>query len=141
MEARNRTYQNIALGESAEFEVEITEALVEEFSQVSGDLNPLHMDEEYAATTPFKKRIAHGMLAAALFSRLVGMELPGRSSLYLSQSLRFRKPIYIGTAVRVKGEVSHKSDALRTLTINLELVDTSSDTVLVDGEAIVSCNE
>jgi len=133
-----KTYEEIAVGDAAAFEVVVDGALVAKFAAVSGDENPLHVDASYAATTPFGKPIAHGMLVEALFSRLIGMHLPGRYALYLSQTLRFHEPIPLGTTVRIRGEVTHKTDAHQTLAVRTTAEDAVSGKVLVSGEAMVA---
>ena len=132
-----KKFGDIRVGERAQFEITITEELVDAFAKLSGDYNPLHTNEVYAKNSPFSSRIAHGMLAGALFSRLLGMQLPGEKCLYLSQSLFFRKPMRIGIKVVVSGEVLHKTDSLQTLTIQTRVSDKQTDEVLTDGEAIV----
>lgn len=77
----------------------ITERDIEVFAELSGDNNPVHLDEEFAAGTIFKKRIAHGFLTGALFSTVLGTKLPGPGCIYMSQSLKFRAPVYIGDEV------------------------------------------
>jgi acyl dehydratase len=131
------TYGDITIGETASFTVEITHELVDAFATLSGDRNPLHMDEAYAARTAFGGRIAHGMIVGALFSRLVGMELPGRRSLYLSQSLHFHGPVPIGTKLIIRGEIVHKTDAHKTVSIRTTAEDLDSKKLLVSGDAIV----
>ena len=135
------TYADISLGDKASFSVVVDEKLVEEFGKLSGDTNPLHVDEAYARKTRFGARIAHGMIVGCLFSRFVGMHLPGKYSLYLSQTLSFRNPIFLGTAVVVRGEVTHKSDASKTLTIRLAATDASSKKIFVEGEAMVQVTQ
>ena len=88
--------EDLSIGQSAERVHAVTEADIVAFAAVSGDTNPLHLDEAYAAKTPFKGRIAHGMLGASYLSAVLGTELPGPGAVYLSQSLRFRRPIRIG---------------------------------------------
>ena len=83
----------------------VTEACIEAFAAASGDRNPVHFDEAYAATTPFRGRIAHGMLSAAWISALLAGELPGPGAVYLGQTLDFRRPIRIGDEVEVSAEV------------------------------------
>lgn len=136
-ESVERRFDTIAEGDEAQFACTITSELVAQFAALSGDFNPLHMDEAYARTTAFKERIAHGAIAEALFSRLVGMHLPGRYALYLSQTLQFKRPILLGTEALVRGIVRQKSAAAKTLTIETTLCD-ASGTVLVSGEALVS---
>ena len=130
------TYDQISVGQSVQFDVEITEALVKQFAEISGDTNPLHMDQAYAATTSFGGRIAHGLLSASFFSQLVGMHLPGKNALYLSQQLLFREPVHIGTRVTVCGTVVQKIDAARTIKIQTTVSDASAR-VCIDGEALV----
>jgi len=121
--AANRTFESIQIGEEAAFTRVITAADVDAFAAFSGDWNPLHMDAAYAATTPFGERVVHGMLVASLFSTLVGMYLPGRRALFLSQTVQFAKPIKIGEPIVVKGRVHRKIDAVQMI----ELETTASD--------------
>ena len=136
-QAVSKQFSEIAVGERAQFEVTLTAELVDAFADVSGDYNPLHVDEAFAKNTHFGARVAHGMLAGALFSRLLGMHLPGEKCLYLSQSLFFRKPMLIGAEVIVSGEVLHKGESLQTLTLSMRVIDKYSGEVLTDGEAVV----
>jgi len=131
------TYKDIAVGSAVSFTVTITPELVDAFAALSGDHNPLHMEEWYASETAFHGRIAHGMISGALFSRLIGMHLPGKYSLYLSQSLRFHGPIAIGTRVMISGTVTHKTDVHNTVTIHTTAEDASSKKILVSGDAMV----
>ncbi|MES2203235.1 MAG: MaoC family dehydratase [Patescibacteria group bacterium] len=131
------TFAELVVGQTAEFEVEVTEELVSRFVELSGDTNPLHTSEAYAAATPFGGRVAHGMLLAGFFSQLVGMHLPGRYALYLSQTLAFRAPCKLGTTVKIRGEVKSLSDATKTATIRTQALAADTGECLVDGEAIV----
>jgi 3-hydroxybutyryl-CoA dehydratase len=134
---KEMTYEEIAIGDHASFTVIVTEELVDTFAKMSGDMNPLHMDETYARTTPFGQRIAHGMIAGSLFSRLVGMYLPGRYAVYLSQMLRFHEPITMGMEVEIRGEVTHKTDSAKTITVRTIAEETKKKTLLVSGEAMI----
>lgn len=131
------TFAEMTVGKTAEFSVLITEEHVERFADLSGDRNPLHMDERYAHRTPFQGRIAHGFSVALYFSRLIGMHVPGRHALYLAQRLMFRKPTFIGTRVTVRGTVTQRVEATRTVVIKTEILDQAAGTVLTDGEATV----
>ena len=121
---------NLHIGQKVEFNQVISELMVEEFAKLSGDYNPHHMDESYAKRNRFKKRICHCMLLASLFSRLTGMYLPGKHSLYFSQSLNFISPAFIDDNVTVEGEVVEISHSTGIITIktritkenNIELV-------------------
>lgn len=130
-------FEDITVGQEASFDVSITDTMVRSFADISGDFNPLHMDESYAAGTEFGRRIPHGFLGASFFSRLVGMHLPGRSALYLSQQLFFRKNLDIGMTLLIKGVVVQKIDAVRTIKIAMQASDRSTSTVLIEGEGLV----
>jgi len=132
-----KTFDEILEGDTTCFEVHIDENLVQAFSDLSGDQNPLHMEESFAQKTIFGKRVAHGMLGGSLFSRLIGMHLPGLKSLYLSQSLFFRKPIYLGTTVIVSGTIVQKIESMKTVKIETVIRDSKIGDILTDGEAIV----
>jgi 3-hydroxybutyryl-CoA dehydratase len=82
--------------------VEITDEMVKSFAELSGDRNPIHLDDVYASTTIFKKRIAHGMLVSSFFSTIIAEDYPGNGSIYLEQNLVFLKPCYIGDIVTFK---------------------------------------
>lgn len=133
----NLSFDDIAVGDQFVFDVAITSDFVRQFSSLSGDYNPLHLDQAFAANTKFKRRIAHGMTAGVLFSRLIGMYVPGGRGYYLSQNLAFRKPIEIDSLVTVCGRVLQKSGALKTLTISTQLQESRSKEILVDGTAVV----
>lgn len=100
MTTDNITYfEDLAVGQEASLSNTVTEAVITAFADVSGDHNPVHIDEAYAATTMFKGRIAHGMLSAAYISAVFGMKLPGPGSIYMSQTLAFKAPVKIGDTV------------------------------------------
>ena len=130
------TFDSINIGINHEFKITITEKIVSDFSVISGDFNPLHMDENYAAKTKFKKRICHGMLLASFFSRLVGMYLPGESALYFSQSLNFISPCFINDKIVVKGEIIDKNHSTKIITVKTSIINQKNELIL-DGEAKV----
>jgi 3-hydroxybutyryl-CoA dehydratase len=92
-------FEDLKLGMTASFARTVTEADIVLFAGVSGDTNPIHINEEYAAATQFKGRIAHGMLSAAFISCVLGTKLPGPGAVYVAQSLRFKAPVRIGDTV------------------------------------------
>lgn len=111
----------------------ITDADIQAFAAVTGDRNPVHLSDEYAASTQFGKRIAHGILSAGFFSALFGMELPGPGCIYISQSVKFKRPVYIGdTVVATVKVVSVDMERRRVL---FETVGTVNDRAVVTGEA------
>ena len=132
-----KTFVDFQVGDTAQFEVTVTRELVAAFAELSEDRNPLHTDEVFAKDTPFGATIAHGMIGGALFSRLVGMYLPGMYALFMSQDLKLNKPIFIGTAVLVSGEIIQKVDAFKVLKINTTISDKATGKLLTDGEATV----
>ena len=129
-------FDQIELGLKKEFTVKITESMIADFAKISGDYNPLHMDEKYAKSTTFKNRICHGMLLATFFSRLIGMYLPGKHALYFSQSLNFQSPCFVNDVIIIKGEVIDKSVATRLITIKTSIYN-QERTCLLDGVAKV----
>lgn len=121
MQARDASFEDLQIGESASFERTVTEADMAAFAALSGDLNPLHTDDAYAATTRFGKRVVYGMLLGAWCSQLVGMHMPGKRCVYVSQSLLFKKPIFIGDTIVVTGHITEKSLSTRLLTITISI--------------------
>jgi 3-hydroxybutyryl-CoA dehydratase len=92
--------EHIKIGMEASYTQTITDYDIKAFSGLSGDKNPVHMDDEYASRSRYKKRIAHGMISASFFSAIFGTKLPGEGSVYVSQSLQFKRPVYIGDTVK-----------------------------------------
>jgi 3-oxoacyl-[acyl-carrier protein] reductase len=134
------SFQDIKLGDKASFTVEISEEYVDKFADLSGDHNPIHMDAAFSKQRGFPGRLAHGMLAGSFFSRLVGMYLPGRDSLYLSQSLEFLKPIKVGDVLKIEGTIIEKSDSLKTLAISTVIYNQDREKV-ISGTAKVLITE
>lgn len=133
---RDLSYEDITVGETASFSVVVDAPLVDGFGELVGDKNPLHMDEAYASGTKFGGRVAHGMIIGGLFSRLIGMQLPGKRALYLSQTLNFRRPVILGTELTIRGEVTQKSDVSHTIIMDMSAVDAQKN-VVASGEAMV----
>jgi 3-hydroxybutyryl-CoA dehydratase len=127
--------EDLSIGMSAETTKTITDADIVLFAGVSTDFNAVHMDEEYARTTPFGGRIAHGMLSASLLSSVLGNQLPGPGVVYMSQSLRFRAPVRIGDTVHAR--VTVKEVIPEKSRVVLDTVCTVGDKVVIDGEATV----
>jgi 3-hydroxybutyryl-CoA dehydratase len=127
--------EDLRVGQSAERTHTVTEADIAAFAQVSGDANPVHMDEAYAAATPFKGRIAHGMLSAAYISAVLGEQLPGHGAIYVSQALRFRRPVRIGDEVTTR--VTITAVDTEKARVNLDTVCLVAGKPVVDGEAVL----
>jgi len=126
---------NLYVGYTSRISVKITEEMVEDFARISGDRNPIHMDEEFAKTTRFKKRIAHGMLAASFISRALN-EAIGKGGVYLSQTLKFTNPIYIGETIHVNLKVTAFREEKGFASVETTVTD-DSGAVLVKGEAML----
>jgi 3-hydroxybutyryl-CoA dehydratase len=121
--------EDLSVGQSAELVRTVTEADIVAFAQVTGDTNPVHLDADYAATTAFGERIAHGMLSAGYISAVLGTTLPGPGAVYLSQTLNFKRPVKIGAEVVARVTVTAIDEAKARVTL-----DTSC---LVNGKAVV----
>ena len=127
--------EDLSVGMSETFSKKVTSDDIEIFAVVTGDRNPVHLDQAYAATTLFKERIAHGMLTASFISAVLGTRLPGPGCVYLSQSLTFRAPVRIGDDVAARVTVTAVDPQKGR--IQLETQCHVGETVVVDGEAIL----
>ncbi len=130
-------YSDIMIGQYAEVIHEVTEEDIETFGKLSGDFNPLHFDEEWAKKTMFCGRIAHGLLTASFVSTAIGMKLPGPGTIYLSQQMRFLRPVRIGDTITTRVEVISKNDEKQRVTLKTTCQNQRNEVVL-DGEAIVT---
>mgnify|MGYP001977617058 CR=1 FL=1 len=132
------TYDEIKIGLSKNFQINITESLVNNFAELSGDFSPIHIDNEYAKTTTFGKRVVHGMLLASFLSRVDGMYLPGKHALYFTQNLEFRNPCFIGDTITVFSKVIDKSDSTKILKIESKITNQENKILLYGiGRVIV----
>lgn len=122
-------------GQTASITRTVTEAEIDAFAWATGDTNPVHMDEAYAQRTRFKHRIAHGMLVGSYISALLGTEFPGPGTIYMSQRMRFMKPVYVGDTIRVVATVTDYRDDKAILTIQTDCFNQRGDHV-ISGEAV-----
>jgi len=127
--------EDLSVGQSAELTNTVEAAGIDSFAQVTGDINPVHLDEAYAATTPFKTRIAHGMLSAGYISAVIGTKLPGPGAIYVGQTLRFKRPVKIGDVVTTRCTITDID--LEKARITLETVCMVGDKAVVEGEATI----
>jgi len=134
----NYTYDELEIGQTATYERTVTENDILMFAAVSGDTNPVHLDEEYAATTQFGQRIGHGMLTGAYVSAALALNLPGPGSIYLGQNLKFRSPVFIGDTITVELEVSEKNDRRKQAVIKC-MVKNQDGKKVATGEATALC--
>jgi 3-hydroxybutyryl-CoA dehydratase len=130
------TINELTVGQKASFSKTITEGDVYLFAGVTGDINPAHLNEEYAKTTLFKGRIAHGMLSAGLISAVLGVHLPGPGTIYMKQDLKFKAPVRFGDTITaeavVKEIIADKGRVIITTTCTNQ-----EGTVVTEGEALV----
>src|SRR5512145_145130 len=126
-------FEELSMGQSAVFGKTVTEADIAAFAGVSGDTNPVHLNEEYAKGTMFKGRIAHGMLSAAFISTVFGTKLPGPGCIYVSQSLKFKAPVKIGDTVMARVEITALNADKKFATFKTTC--SVGDKVVLDGEA------
>ena len=132
----NRTFDELKVGDSAELARTLRKQDIELFAAMSGDINPAHMDEDFAKSDIFHKVIAHGMWGGALISAVLGTELPGPGTIYLDQSLHFRHPVGLGESVVVRVTVRAKDAATKQIVLDCVCLDHAGK-VLIDGEARV----
>tara|TARA_B100000029_G_scaffold39240_2_gene36751 strand:- start:77 stop:508 length:432 start_codon:yes stop_codon:yes gene_type:complete len=126
------TFDEIEIGTKKEFQMRVTESLVNDFAKLSGDHNPLHINDEYAKSTKFHSRIAHGMLLASFLSRMVGMYLPGKNALYLSQSLEFHNPCFLNDEILISSIVIDKSASTKIIKIESTIRNNNNE-ILLNG--------
>ena len=132
------TFDQIDIGLTKEIDVIITQSLVDDFAKISGDYSPIHMNEEFAKSTKFGRKIVHGMLLASLFSRMVGMYLPGKYALYSSQTLEFHNPCFVGDKITVSSIVNDKSESTKIIKIESKITNEKKDILLYgEGRIIV----
>ncbi len=128
-------FEDIQIGDSAEYAKTITEADILMFAAVSGDDNPVHINQEYAEASIFKTRIAHGMLTAGLISTVVGTRLPGNGTIYLSQSTKFKAPVRLGETVTARVTVTELDPAKKRVKFATQCLVKGN--VVLEGESLV----
>jgi len=134
------TPKRIQVGDTASMTKVITDNDVRTFAEISGDRNPVHLDDEYAAHTLFGRRIAHGALSGALISAVLGLVLPGPGTIYLSQMSKFKAPVYINDEITAKVQVIGYREDKRIATLKTDVFNQDGKLVL-EGEAVVIAPE
>ncbi|AJI72845.1 conserved hypothetical protein [Francisella tularensis subsp. novicida GA99-3548] len=124
---------DIKIGMTASYSQTITDTDIKDFAGLSGDRNPVHLDEEYANNSRFKKRIAHGMISSSFFSALFGTKLPGEGCVYVSQSLNFKRPVYMGDTVTAT--VIVKSIDIDKKRVFFDTICKVKNKIVISGEA------
>lgn len=131
------SFADLRAGQEARFEATVTEADIERFAALSGNVSPLHIDAALAAARGFAGRLVHGARLSALASRLVGVHLPGENILLQSLSMQYRQPVPAGTRLTAVGVVDQLSDAERTAMIKLTILDAATGRTVASGKASV----
>lgn len=134
-ELNGYAFEDLKVGMSAVYSRTITDTDLRNFSGVSGDTNPMHLNEEYARSTVFGGCIVHGFLTASLLSTVIGTKLPGPGCLYVSQTLRFKAPVHVGDTVYAKATITALQPEKRRAVLHTQCM--VKDTVVLDGEAVV----
>lgn len=130
----------LSIGMSASRTRQITEQDIALFAQASGDHNPIHLDDGYAAQSQFGKRIAHGMLTVSIISAILGNDLPGEGTIYLGQDVKFKAPVYLGDTITATVECVKYREDKRIATFSTTAIN-QDGTVVVTGEAVVIAPE
>ena len=120
-------FDDLFVGLSAKFKRKIDLELISSFAQISGDVNPLHIDADYARRSGFKDQVAHGMLCSSLFSELVGVHLPGENCLLTDISVIFSKPVFVGDDVTVDGSITQLSPVFKSGKIDATITNQNSE--------------
>ncbi len=123
------SYEEIEVGHKESFSVTVTEEMMDKFLAITGDVNPLHNDEDYARSAGHPGRVVYGMLSASLLSTLAGVYLPGKRSLIYEVKIKFAKPVYIGDTLTVEGTVEEKHDVYSLLVLKVTVRNQSGDKV------------
>ncbi|WP_027415495.1 MaoC family dehydratase [Aneurinibacillus terranovensis] len=131
-----KSYNEIHVGDKAQITRTIKNEDILTFARLTGDVNPIHIDDEFAKNTFFKERIAHGMLTASFISTILGTQLPGTNTIYLSQNVKFKAPVKIGDTITAIAEVIEKKDDKKIIRLQTNLVN-QDQKVVVEGEAVV----
>ena len=134
-------YEDLEIGQSHETVHEITADDIQRFAEVSGDFNPLHMSDEYAATTMFEKRIAHGALTASYISGILGNNLPGPGAIFVGLNMRFRRPVFIGDTVTARATVAEKIDRGNRIVLKIECIVDGKRVITGDAEVVAPSRE
>ena len=131
------TYDELKVGDRAEVTKTISESDVYLFAGITGDMNPAHVNEEYAKNTAFGKRIVHGILVCGLISNVLGNYLPGNGTIYMRQTVTFLAPVYIGDTITARVEVAEKREEKKRVLLKTSCTNQKGEMV-IDGEALIS---
>ncbi|WP_458411985.1 MaoC family dehydratase [Schinkia sp. CFF1] len=139
-EVIERPFNDIVIGETATFTREVTNQDIFDFATLTGDVNPIHLDDDFATNTIFKGRIAHGILTVGFISTLIGTILIGKNVIYLSQNCKFTAPVRVGDTLKVVGTVIDKRPDKKIVTIQTNVYN-QNDEMVLEGSALVMKKE
>ncbi len=134
------TFDKLKVGDKDSLSKVVTGEDVTDFARISLDNNPVHLDEDFAKTTQFGRRIAHGIFGAGLISAAIGTKLPGYGTIYMGQNLKFMAPVFLGDTITARVEVIEKIDAKKRLKLRT-WVENQDGKVVIDGDALVMFNK
>lgn len=126
----------LQVGDTAQLQRSFSEADVQQYAELSGDKNPVHLDAAYAANTQFQSRIVHGMLVGSLFSALLGQQLPGEGAIYMAQNIQFKAPVYLNKLVTASVEITEIHPSKPIVSLSAKCVDANGKLLLV-GDAVM----
>jgi len=127
---KHYSYGQLQVGMGEAFQVQVVPEMLDTFCSLTGDENPLHRDEAFARARGYAGRVAYGMLTASFLSTLAGMYLPGENSLILETDLKFKKPVYVGDELTVRGSVKEKNDLFSFVVLKVEITNQDKEKVL-----------
>ncbi len=133
---QGKSISEMEVGDKASFSKTVSEADVYMFAGVTGDMNPVHVNREFAAGTMFKKPIAHGVLGLGFISNVLGTQIPGPGAIYMKQAIRFTKPVYVGDTITASVEVIEKNVAKNQVRLRTWCENQDGATVM-EGEALM----
>tara|TARA_A100001037_G_C14681873_1_gene427669 strand:- start:130 stop:561 length:432 start_codon:yes stop_codon:yes gene_type:complete len=134
-------FENITIGYTKKFQIIVTESLVNDFAKLSGDFNPIHIDDNFAKSKKFKGRIVHGMLLASFLSQMTGMYIPGKNALYVSQSLEFHNPCFINDQITISSVVVDKSESTKIIKVDSKITNKKNEILLSGIGRIIVRND
>jgi 3-hydroxybutyryl-CoA dehydratase len=131
------TVNEVYEGQSFSFDVTLSEAMTDSFAHLTGDVSPLHMDQDFATNRGFQGRVVHGALLCGLVSRLIGVHLPGRDCLLHSMNMKYLMPTYINDLIRTKGTIDQVSVAARAMSLQVEIINVKSHLIVAKGKVVI----
>ena len=133
-------FKNLKIGKTQNFKVKISDGIIKKFINLSGDLNKIHTDQKFALRYGYNKKVVHGMLMGAFYSRFIGMYLPGKYSLLISMDIKFNKPVYLNDKITIKGKVVEKNSLFKIVTVKI-ISTNQSNSIVSNAKAVVQLNE